>query len=70
MEMKLYSKVSNHIKELDKTKFFKRKLRSFLLQHAFYLVKEYVMSNVADISLSAKGELSCGLYIVGVDVLM
>jgi len=35
-------------------------MTSFLLQYALYLVKEYVMLNVADISLRASKEfMSC-----------
>jgi len=37
-----YNKMPDHIKILDKILSFKGKLRSFLLQHAFYSVEEYM----------------------------
>jgi hypothetical protein len=40
--MKLFNKMPDYIKKLDKDKVFKRELRSFLLQQAFYSVDEYM----------------------------
>jgi len=40
--MNKYNKVPNHIKILDKILSFKGQLRSFLLQHAFYLAEEHI----------------------------
>jgi metal-responsive CopG/Arc/MetJ family transcriptional regulator len=40
--IRLYSKVPDHIKKLDKIKSLKRELKSFLLQHAFYSLDEFV----------------------------
>jgi hypothetical protein len=38
MGIRLYNKVPDHIKKLEKNKLFKREMRSFLLQHALYSV--------------------------------
>jgi hypothetical protein len=38
----LYNKVPDHMKKLEEIKSFKRELRSFLLQHAFYSVNEFM----------------------------
>jgi hypothetical protein len=39
--IKLYNKLPNTIKRLEKIQEFKRKLKYFLLQHTFYSVNEY-----------------------------
>jgi hypothetical protein len=38
----MYNKVPDYIKKLDKDKVFKRELRSFLLQQAFYSLDKYM----------------------------
>jgi hypothetical protein len=40
--IKLYNRLPNQIGKLEKIQQFKRKLRSFLLHHIFYLVAEYM----------------------------
>lgn len=40
--IKLYNKLPNKLKKLEKIQKFKRKLKYFLLQHIFYSVDEYV----------------------------
>ena len=40
--IKLYNKLPNTIKRLDKIQEFKRRLKYFLLQHTFYSVDEYM----------------------------
>jgi hypothetical protein len=42
MRIRLYNKVPDHIKDLENYKFFKKEFRSFLLQHAIYLVDEFI----------------------------
>jgi hypothetical protein len=42
MGIRLYNKVPDHIKKLEKNKLFERELRSFLLQHAFYSVDKFI----------------------------
>jgi hypothetical protein len=42
--IKLYNKLPNTIKRLDKIQGFKRRLKYFLLQHIFYTVDEYMSS--------------------------
>jgi hypothetical protein len=42
--IKLYNKLPNTIKRLDKIQEFKRRLKYFLLQHTFYSVDEYMSS--------------------------
>jgi hypothetical protein len=42
--IKLYNKLLNTIKRLDKIQEFKRRLKYFLLQHIFYSVDEYMSS--------------------------
>ena len=42
--IKLYNKLPNTIKRLDKIEEFKRRLKYFLLQHIFYSVDEYMSS--------------------------
>jgi hypothetical protein len=41
-EIRLYNKVPDYIKKLEKDKTFKREFRTFLLQRAFYSVDEYM----------------------------
>jgi hypothetical protein len=41
MGIRLYNKMSDHIRKLEKNKLFKRELKSFLLQHAFYSLDEF-----------------------------
>jgi hypothetical protein len=38
MGLKLYNKLRNKIREVEKIRQFKRELRSYLLQHIFYSV--------------------------------
>jgi hypothetical protein len=40
--IKLYNKLPNTIKELEKVREFKKKVKVFLLQHTFYSVDEYM----------------------------
>jgi hypothetical protein len=40
MGIKLYNKLPNKVKKLEKLQKFKRKLKYFLLQHIFYSVDE------------------------------
>jgi hypothetical protein len=42
--IKLYNKLPNTIKWLDKIQEFKRRLKYFLLQHTFYSMDEYMSS--------------------------
>jgi hypothetical protein len=42
--IKLYNKLPNTLKRLDKIQEFKRRLKYFLLQHIFYSVNEYMSS--------------------------
>jgi len=51
MGIKLYNKLPNTIKRLDKMQEFKRRLQYFLMQHTFYSVDEY-MSSMAPLSLN------------------
>ena len=44
--IKLYIKLPNTIKRLEKIEEFKRKLKYFLLRHIFYSVDEYISSLV------------------------
>jgi hypothetical protein len=43
MGIKLYNKVPDHIKMRDTSGSFKRDLKSFLLQHSFYSVDEFMV---------------------------
>jgi hypothetical protein len=43
MGTKLYNKLPSYIKEIDSYKTFRKKLKSFLLQHTFYSVEEFVV---------------------------
>jgi hypothetical protein len=42
MGSKLYNKIPDYIKETESYKTFRKKLKSFLLRHAFYSVEEFV----------------------------
>jgi hypothetical protein len=44
MGVKLYNKIPNKISEVGKMRQFKRVFRSYLVQHVFYLVEEYMLS--------------------------
>jgi len=44
MGIKLYNKLPNTIKKLDKMQEFKRRLKYLLMQHTFYSVDEYMSS--------------------------
>jgi hypothetical protein len=41
MGSKLYNKLPDYIKERESYKTFRKQLKSFLLQHAFYSVEEF-----------------------------
>jgi hypothetical protein len=57
--IKLYDKLPNTIKRLDKIQEFKRRLKFILLQHIFYSVDEYMSSWVP---LLLNCLLLCTLY--------
>jgi hypothetical protein len=40
--IKLYSKLPSQIREVEKMRTFKKELKSYLLQHTFYSVDEYM----------------------------
>jgi hypothetical protein len=40
--IKLHNKLSSQIREVEKMRTFKNELRSYLLQHTFYSVDEYM----------------------------
>jgi hypothetical protein len=42
MGIKLYNKISNTIREVGKMREFKKVMRSYLVQHTFYSVEEYM----------------------------
>ena len=44
MGTKIYNKLPDYIKEIDSYKSFRIKLKSFLLQHTFYSVEEFLSS--------------------------
>jgi hypothetical protein len=44
MGIGLYNRIPNKIRELEKMSQFKRVLRSYLIQHMFYSVEEYILS--------------------------
>jgi hypothetical protein len=44
MEIRLYNKVPNKIREVGKMRQFKRVFRSYLVQQVFYSVEEYMLS--------------------------
>jgi hypothetical protein len=43
--IELYSKVPNKIKNMESFPIFKRELKSFLLNHAFYTIDEFIGFN-------------------------
>ena len=42
MGIRLYNKVPIHIKKLEEYKSYKRELKSFLINHAFYSIEEFL----------------------------
>jgi hypothetical protein len=42
MGYKLYNKVPDYIKEIERYKTFRKQLKSFLLRHTFHSVEEFV----------------------------
>jgi hypothetical protein len=44
--IELYSKVPNKIKNMDIFQIFKRELKSFLLNHRFYTIDEFIGFNI------------------------
>jgi len=42
MGSELYNKLSDYVKEIESFKTFRKELKSFLLQHTFYSVEEFV----------------------------
>jgi hypothetical protein len=44
--IKLYNKLPNKIKKLEKIRELKKRLKNFLLQHIFYSVDEYMSYQV------------------------
>jgi hypothetical protein len=42
MGSELYNKLPHYIKEIKSYKTFRKQLKSFLLQHTFYSVEEFV----------------------------
>jgi len=44
MGIRLYNKVPNNIKKVEEYKPYKRKLKSFLTEHAFYSLEKFLMS--------------------------
>jgi hypothetical protein len=44
MGIKLYNKIPIKIMEVENLRLFKRVFRSYLLQHTFYSVDEYILS--------------------------
>jgi hypothetical protein len=44
MGIRLYNKIPNKIREVGKTRQFKRVFRSYSVQHVFYSVEEYMLS--------------------------
>jgi hypothetical protein len=44
MGIKLYNKIPNKIREIGKIRQFKRVFRSYLVQHVFCSVEEYMLS--------------------------
>jgi hypothetical protein len=44
MGIRLYNKVPNNIQKVEEYKPYKRKLKAFLTEHAFYSLDEFLMS--------------------------
>ena len=44
MGIKLYNKIPNKIREIEKMRQFKKVMRSYLVQHMFYSVEEYMLN--------------------------
>lgn len=44
MGIKLYNKIPNKIREVEKIRQFKKVMRSYLVQHTFYSVEEYMLN--------------------------
>jgi hypothetical protein len=44
--IELYSKVPNKIKNMESFPIFKRELKSYLLNHAFYTIDEFISFNM------------------------
>jgi hypothetical protein len=44
--IELYSKVPNKIENMENFPIFERELKSFLLNHAFYTIDEFIGSNM------------------------
>jgi hypothetical protein len=44
MGIRLYNKIPNKIREVGKMRHFKRIFKSYLVQHMFYSVEEYMLS--------------------------
>jgi hypothetical protein len=44
MGIRLYNRITNKIREVEKIRQFKRVLRLYLVQHMFYSVEEYMLS--------------------------
>jgi hypothetical protein len=44
MGIRLYNRIPNKIREVEKMRQVKRVLRSYLVQHMFYSVEEYILS--------------------------
>jgi hypothetical protein len=48
MGIRLYNKVAVNIKKLNKYKLFKRKLKSLVMNHAFYSIDEFLSYQLDD----------------------
>jgi hypothetical protein len=46
MGIRMYNKIPNKIREVGKMRQFKRVFRSYLVQHVFYSVEEYMLRNM------------------------
>jgi hypothetical protein len=49
MEISLYNKLPDHIKQKDNFSSFKKGLRSFLLKHSFHSVEEFTSFKVSSL---------------------
>jgi hypothetical protein len=49
MGIRLYNKLPNKIREVEEIRQFKRELRSYILQHIFYSVDEYMSCKISGI---------------------